>query len=210
LRQVILFGGTFDPPHIGHLLMAQLALEQTGADALWFIPAAAPPHKMTVTPRDFEWRAKMVERLIQGFDRMIVDRIEVHLERPSYTVRTVRALQEAHPDVCFRFLMGADSLAQLPTWHAAAELAERVSFVVAHRTGYPIGSALSEVRRWLPHIRVDALEMPLVDVSSSWLRERRRAGLPLCGLVPQAVLEVWEAGPDGEAETGSGKKGEEA
>ncbi|MBX6351836.1 MAG: nicotinate (nicotinamide) nucleotide adenylyltransferase [Thermoflavifilum sp.] len=194
MGEVILFGGTFDPPHVGHLLMARLALEQTQADAIWFIPAADPPHKMAVTPLDFQRRVRMVERLIEGQERMVVCRIEEGLERPSYTLRTVRALQSQYPACNFRFLMGADSLASLPTWYGARELCERIPLLVAQRTGFDLSRVLQDVRSRLPALRVETLEMPILDVSSSWLRDRHAHGLPLCHLVPPAVLAVWDEG----------------
>jgi nicotinate-nucleotide adenylyltransferase len=170
--------------------MAELALEQTGADELWFVPAAVPPHKDR-PERAFQRRVRMVERLIGEDERMRVSAIESQLPSPSYTIDTVRAFKARHPDVHFRFLMGADSLAALPTWRQAERLAAEIEFLVAPRTGYPIPEVTLRVRERLPQLRVQAIAMPILDVSSTWLRQRLANGRSTCGLVPASVLAVW-------------------
>jgi nicotinate-nucleotide adenylyltransferase len=191
MKDIILFGGTFDPPHVGHLLMAQLALEQCEAEEIWFLPAPAPPHKQQERPLGHDVRLRMVELLIQGYEGMKVCDIESTLPRPSYTVDTVRACIERFPDCRFRFLLGSDSLASLPTWREADTLANLIEFIVAVRAGYPFAETLERIRRALPAVRATALEMPIVDVSSTFVRERLSAGRPVCGLVPPQVLDVW-------------------
>lgn len=193
-EQVILFGGTFEPPHVGHLAMAQLALEQTSADEVWFLPAPRPPHKEDVGDDTFPWRVEMVDALIEGRAGLRSMPIESLLPRPSFSADTVRACQEWCPDVQFSFLIGADSLAQLPTWHRVTELASHVTFVVATRAGYPFAQTLVEVQKLIPGLRASLIEMPMLDVSSTWLRERMLAKLDVCGLVPPAVLDVWTKG----------------
>ncbi|MDQ0190504.1 nicotinate (nicotinamide) nucleotide adenylyltransferase [Alicyclobacillus cycloheptanicus] len=187
---VILFGGTFDPPHVGHLVMAQLALEQTGAASVWFLPAPEPPHKARLA-LPFQTRVALVEALVANYPRLAVSTIEADLPRPSYTVDTVQALQEAHPAQSFVFLIGADSLAQLPGWHQADVLTRRVPFLVAARSGFPFAPTLAQTRRHLPHIQATAIEMPILDVSSTWIRARWEAGQPVCGLVPEPVQAAW-------------------
>lgn len=191
--QVLLFGGSFNPPHIGHLTMASLALEQIRANEVWWLPAPIPPHKSHDSEmRSFELRCKMVEILIQTHVGMRMMPLEAHLPRPSYTVDTIRACQSWFPEIEFQFLLGSDSLAQLPTWHGAEELSERISFVVATRTGYPFEAACHEVKQQLPNLRVRHVEMPLLDVASSWLRSRINQQYSTFGLIPEAVLDIWE------------------
>lgn len=198
-KRVLLFGGTFDPPHVGHLTMAQLALEQTGVDEVWFLPAPNPPHKQEIGDDTFGWRAAMVTALLEGRAGLRTMPIEEFLPRPSYTVDTVHACQSWYPDVEFSFLLGADSLEQLLTWHGVDELAKRVPFYVVARSGT---SALTQVvnilRESLPELRATAIEMPLLDVSSTWLRERLEAGADICGLISPAVLDLWHKGPQNE------------
>ncbi|MCL6636981.1 MAG: nicotinate (nicotinamide) nucleotide adenylyltransferase [Alicyclobacillus sp.] len=190
--RVVLFGGTFDPPHVGHLLMAQLAYEQAAASAVWWLPAPAPPHKQA---SDAAWRydlrRRMVEALIQPYAYFALCDVEAELPRPSYTVDTVHAAQTRYPDTEFLFLIGSDSLAQLPAWGRAAELAACIVFWVAERPGFPWREALATARQALPGLRVHRLEGPQLDVSSTFLRQRLYAGLPTCGLIPEAVLAVW-------------------
>ncbi len=191
MKDVILFGGTFDPPHVGHLLMAQLALEQCGADEIWFLPSPLPPHKQHERHLGHGVRLRMVELLIQGYEGLKVCDIESSLPRPSYTVDTVRACIERFPNCRFRFLLGSDSLAALPTWHEANILVNLIEFIVAVRSGHPFAETLAEVRGALPKVRATLLDMPIVDVSSTFVRQRLLAGRPVCGLVPPQVLDVW-------------------
>jgi nicotinate-nucleotide adenylyltransferase len=191
MQRIVLFGGTFDPPHIGHLLMAQLALEQTRSDAVWFLPAPAPPHKLNEEHTPHETRVRLVQALVDGYEALKVCDIERSLPTPSYTVDTIEALRTMYPDHHFQFLCGSDSLASLPQWHRAIDLVRLIEFVVAVRTGYPFTETLTEVKRELPSLRATVLEMPIVDVSSTFLRERLRRNLPTCGLIPPGVMQVW-------------------
>ncbi|MCL6445906.1 MAG: nicotinate (nicotinamide) nucleotide adenylyltransferase [Alicyclobacillus sp.] len=193
MKQVILFGGTFDPPHLGHLLMAQLAYEQTAADEVWWLPAPVPPHKPEDAYVAYADRVAMAELLIADTPYFVVSTIESELETPSYTVDTVRACKARYPDCSFQFLLGSDSLAQLPDWHEAEALTREITFVVASRAGYPFSETLCEVQRCLPDLRAVELVMPLLDVSSTWLRQRLGEGRPVCGLTTPAVLERFQA-----------------
>jgi nicotinate-nucleotide adenylyltransferase len=200
MSEVILFGGTFDPPHIGHLVMAELALEESGAEELWFLPAPVPPHKMKTHALSYELRVRMTEAMVQGRKGMRVCTIEGDLPEPSYTVHTVSACKRAYPQHVFRFLIGSDSLASLPTWHQAKELVENIEFLVAVRSGYPFQTVYSATLEALPGLRAKAIEMPLLDISSTWLRHRFESGLPLCGLVLPEVEEIWLSARQGQVE----------
>ncbi|WP_281173057.1 nicotinate (nicotinamide) nucleotide adenylyltransferase [Alicyclobacillus herbarius] len=191
----MLFGGTFDPPHIGHLVMAELALEQTGADEVWFVPAAAPPHKPQ-PERDFTWRVEMLRALIVGRSHFQISTIEQELPLPSYTVDTVAAIKRRYPGEHFCFLIGADSLASLPTWQGAPQLVRQIPFLVAPRSGYDISEVYRRVAQSLPGLLLKTLDMPIIDVSSTWLRQRLLAGKSACGLMPDRVLEIWNQAPD--------------
>jgi nicotinate-nucleotide adenylyltransferase len=196
-QTVLLYGGTFDPPHVGHLTMAQVALEQTGVDEVWFLPAPSPPHKLDVSDDTFEWRLRMVEALISDCKGLRAMPLEAFLKRPSYTIDTVRAVQTWYPQVKFSFLLGTDALAGLPQWHGAEELSQRIDFVVAVREGFPRTDTIEQVMRELPSIRIRGIEMPLLDISSTWLRQRLETGRSVCHLIPPQVLDVWHVGPKG-------------
>ncbi|RIV18889.1 nicotinate (nicotinamide) nucleotide adenylyltransferase [Alicyclobacillaceae bacterium I2511] len=191
-NRVILFGGTFDPPHVGHLLMAQLALEQSAATTVWFLPSPSPPHKRQERVTDYQIRKEMVAALIYGYDGLVLTPFEEQLDSPYYTVDTVHACQSQFPGHRFVFLIGSDSLIQLPTWKDTRTLTHSIEFLVAARSGYPYYKTLHQVQQALPGLRAKLLEMPLLDVSSSFLRPRLLAQKPTCGLVPDAVLEVWK------------------
>lgn len=201
-QRIALFGGTFDPPHVGHLTMAQLTLEAGVVDAVWFLPAPVPPHKVAAGWTAYDVRLKMVEALIRDMRGMFVHTLESRLSTPSYTTQTVQAYQAYYTEHQFYFLLGSDSLAQLPSWYDAADLANRIEFLVATRHGYPFGEALLGAQRSLPMLTARQLEMPLLDVSSTWIRERMETGRPVCGLVPNDVLTVWTRMRRGESAGG--------
>ena len=205
--EVLLFGGTFDPPHVGHLMIADLAREQMGVDEVWFLPAPEPPHKPKGLRHSFMTRVRMVDALCEGYPSLYCRPIEAFLPTPSYSVDTVRACRRWWPETRFRFLVGADSLAQLPAWQEAAELVSLLDMVVAVRTDYPIHQVIDDVKQALPAIKLEVLHMPLVDVSSTWIRSRFDAGQSLCEVVPSRVLEIWAVGQkSGEL----GEKGQDA
>lgn len=191
MNKVILFGGTFDPPHVGHLLMATMAFEQTDCQEVWLLPAATPVHKDGVSP--YEVRARMVRELVCDSPGLRVCDVEARRGGPSYTIDTVKSLQAEYPNTEFQWLVGADSLHDLPGWHRSEELSKCISFVVAARTDWPYEETLKRVKRDLPNVQVELLQMPILDVSSSFIRSRLERGLLTCGLVPQGVLGVWES-----------------
>jgi nicotinate-nucleotide adenylyltransferase len=188
-QTVVLFGGTFDPPHLGHLLMATLAHEQYDAP-VWLSPAPLPPHKLELSPLPFSWRLEMLRELVKGQVGLEVQALEAQLPSPSYTVDTLRYCHEQFSQYRFLFLMGADSLHTLPSWKGAEEMAEQTEFIVAARSGYPFEQTVKQCREELPQVRVKLLEMPLLDISSSWIRDRLSRGQSLCGLVPPAVEKL--------------------
>lgn len=192
MKRVMLFGGTFNPPHVGHLTMAQLALEQANCDEVWLLPAVTPPHKSDLPVSPYKIRKTMVQRLISDYPGLFVCDIEEEREEPSYTIDTVKIVQQRHPDVAFRWLIGADSLRDLPTWSGSQELVTRIGFVVAARTNSTDEDTMRTVVEQLPALQIEWLEMPVLDISSSYLRDRWQEGKPLCGLVPDAVRTVWE------------------
>lgn len=173
--------------------MGQLALEQSAADEVWYIPAPVPPHKLNSVDNDYTVRVQMAEALIESHPRLVVCEIESTLPQPSYTVDTLRACRDSFPNTHFQFLLGSDSLAQLPGWHQAIELTHLVEFIVAVRAGFEYQMTMDEVSRVLPDIRAQAIEMPMVDVSSTFVRDRLQQKKTLCGLVPTRVMEIWKA-----------------
>lgn len=180
-----ILGGTFDPPHTGHLLLALDALDHLGLAQLLLVPAARQPLKASVAMTAAEHRLAMT-RLLAALDaRLSVDDGEVARGGLSYTVDTVRALRGAHPDAAFFLLMGEDTAATLPQWRDPEALAALVTVAVA-------GRGTSD--RPLPAgFRAERLPMRRVDLSATEIRDRVRAGRSIRGFVPEAVADYIDA-----------------
>jgi nicotinate-nucleotide adenylyltransferase len=176
-----ILGGTFDPPHVGHLLLALDALDALGLDRLLLIPAARQPLKSNAAMTDAPHRLAMTQLLAAADPRLAVDGSEVERGGLSFTVDTVRALRGAHPAATFFLLMGEDTAATLPQWREPSALAELVQVVVAER-------GVSE--RPLPAgFRAQRLTVRRVDVSATEIRARVREGRSIRGFVPDAVAD---------------------
>jgi nicotinate-nucleotide adenylyltransferase len=178
-----LYGGSFDPVHLGHLLVARAALEELALDRLFFIPAAQSPFKPDVQPTPAALRLQMLRLALAGQTRSEVDPQELARGGVSYTIDTVRDYARRFPGAELFWLIGADHVVSLPKWREAAELAQRVEFVVIPRPG--------QAQAQFPTpFRGRALRGFPLGVSSSQVRERVRTGLPVEGLVPAAVAEA--------------------
>lgn len=178
-----LFGGSFNPPHLGHVAVAQAVRDALGLDALWLMPAGKPPHKPDHPEMaSAEDRLEMT-RLAAGEAGLEVTDVELRRTGPSYTIDTVRALEAAHPEAEFHFLIGADSVDELPTWHRAAELLAEVPFVVVARPGHSIEEGLAVVARELgpeaaASLRARVVRAPELPISSTAIRQKIKDGDP--------------------------------
>lgn len=179
-----LFGGSFDPPHLGHRALAEAALQALRLDELRWIPAGAPWQKAGRMLADGAHRAAMVRLLIAGEPRFALDGRELQRAGPSYTIDTVREVQAERSDATLFLVIGQDQYARLHTWHAWRELLRRVVLGVAARDGEPPVASAAVMN--VPH-RVEALDMPRVDVSATLVRQRAAAGANLTTLVGPAV-----------------------
>ena len=180
VERVGIFGGTFDPIHQGHLLLAEAALEEFDLERILFIPAGISPFKQDRPPgATAEQRLAMLQLATASEPRFSVDARELHREGPSYTVDTVRALMGDHPGVRFLFLIGADNLPDLSKWHGIAELMNLVDFAVFDRGG--VGDAAADLG--FPIVR------RRIDISSTEIRERAASGLSIRYMVPEQVYE---------------------
>ena len=180
MKKIGLFGGTFDPVHIGHLLMARAAMEQMDLDKVIFIPSCVPPHKKTPTLFLVEDRLKMVRRAVAGISRFEVSDFEIKKGGKSYSVDTVkhfRSLAEPH-DKMF-FIVGGDAVKQLNSWKNIDELKSMCSFVSVNRPGYPRGEE---------KLKYHAVTMNGIEMSSTEIRKRILAGKSIQFLVPDSVL----------------------
>ncbi len=181
--RVGLFGGTFNPLHNAHLIVAEKALEQFALKEVIFIPCGIPPHKEVADGVTKEDRYEMVRRAIAGHPRFSVSRIEIDREGPSYTIDTIRALMGKYPEgLCF--IVGADLLSQIETWKEPNALLKIVPFIVAPRDGVK-----KEIFFASPFNRAEIrfLDMEEVDLSSTWVREAVRGGKEFASWVPPQV-----------------------
>lgn len=179
-------GGTFDPPHIGHLIVAQDAWSALGLDRVLFMPAAVPPHKRGRVSTPPEVRLAMVEAACADDPRFEASDLEIRRGGTSYTVDTLRALKERDPQGALFFLVGADQFRELHTWRSPLEIARLAELVALSRPGFPI----EEPRLELPYRRLD---VTCVGVSATEIRRRVAAGEPIRYLVPPAVEAIIRA-----------------
>ncbi len=175
-----LFGGSFDPVHHGHLIVAQVAAEQLRLDSLRFVPAREQPFKAGQHRTSSEHRAAMLTLAVAGVPGFAVEPIELSRPGPSYTVDTLRQLRAREPGIQFVLLLGADAAADLPAWKEAGQLPDLARIAVFARPGSPVPA--------LPVIQA-AVEVPAIDISATEVRRRVRLGLPLRYWVPDAVAE---------------------
>ena len=191
IQRVGVFGGSFDPPHLAHLIMAQEALEQLCLDRVLFIPAFIPPHKQDRQQVPAEDRLEMLRRAVAKDSRFLVSDMELRRGGISYTVDTIRALKSLHPKVEWILLMGSDSARGLDTWHqvdALLSLCEVAVFLRPDSLGFEkviSGLSLSEADK--KAVLKNVLNERLVDISSTEIRQRVRSGRSIRYLVPSEV-----------------------
>lgn len=178
-----LFGGSFDPVHLGHLLVAQAAVEELGLERIFFIPAAQSPFKPENHPAPAPERLRLLRLALAGRAKCTVDDQEIQRGGVSFTIDTVRDYAARFPAAELFYLIGADNVPTLPKWREAAELARLAEFVVIPRPGQPPAA-------FPPPFRGRLLVGFPVGVSSSQIRARVKAGLPVDQIVPAAVAEA--------------------
>jgi len=191
LKRVGLLGGSFNPVHIGHLVMARDALERCGLEQVCFLPCAEPPHKRRGSLAPATHRLNMVKAALEGEPRFSWSAIEMERGAVSYTVDTLRELRRRYPGVRWYFIIGGDTLLQLHTWKEIGELLESCTFIPVVRPGFDMDDMTAE-RMKLPEAWGEALLKRQVaghglGVSSTEIRRRRARGLAVTWLVPAAV-----------------------
>lgn len=183
-----IFGGSFDPVHYGHLRLAEEAREQAKLDSVVFIPTQVSPFKVGRTQISGELRLEMLRRATEDNPAFQVSGREIKRPGPSYTVDTLRELEREHPDTERFFITGTDALRDLPKWREPEEVIRLTRFLVSVRPGVN----KVEVLTALPDAweeRVTFIEMPELDISSTYLRERLKIGYSVRYLVPRPVEE---------------------
>jgi nicotinate-nucleotide adenylyltransferase len=177
LKRIGIFGGSFDPIHNGHLILAREALETLPLDRVLFIPAARSPHKIAHQQAAAELRWEMLKAAIDGEDAFEISRIEIDRPPPSYSVETIEALRAEITDAQFFFLIGEDNLALLPAWHRFDDLQRLVQFIVLDRSGGEVEYPYPAVRR-------------KIDIAATAIRKRVASGRSIRYLVPDAVERI--------------------
>jgi len=188
-----LLGGSFDPIHVGHLIVARSLAEQAPLDRVLLIPSPRPPHKTGRALTDAAHRLAMARAAVEDDPLFDVSDIELQRSGPSYTIDTIDAMRRRlGPGVALFWIIGADSLPELPTWHRVAELVQRVQFLTAARPDAtsPDRDALASAvgaasaQKLLDHV----YQTPLIQISATDIRRRVRAGLSIAYLTPPAVV----------------------
>ena len=186
-----LFGGSFDPVHLGHLLLAESCREQCRLDEVWFLPAAVPPHKQHSQASPGEARLEMLELAVAAHPIFLVSRYETDRGGVNYTADTLAHFREQHPDAELFFLLGADMLNDLPGWYQPRRVCELAAPIVVRRPGAgPIDFAAVEgitSAERIAQIRSLQVEMPEISISSTDIRHRVAAGRSIRYQVPRAV-----------------------
>jgi nicotinate-nucleotide adenylyltransferase len=178
------FGGLFNPPHIGHLSLCQEAAWQLDLDRVVLVPTGRPSHRPA--PRETpEMRLRLAQAAALGNPMFTVSRLEIDRIGPSYTVDTLRELSHRYPGSSLHLLIGADQLAAMDTWHEPAAIVQLARLAAALRPGIDVARADAPNLDWV--------EMPQIGISSSLVRERVRVGRPIRYFVPDAVRELIEA-----------------
>lgn len=177
-----LYSGSFNPVHHGHVMLANYLVEFSDLDELWFVVSPQNPFKKKEDLMDDNDRLKMVELALEGDPRMKASDIEFTMPQPSYTINTLRALSEQHPGDQFVFICGMDSLEGLPRWKEAQAILDNYELLVFPRKGYDGGELIHH-----PHVSI--LETPVIEVSSTFIRNSMRAGKDVRHFMPAKAYE---------------------
>ena len=185
-----ILGGTFNPPHMGHLVMAQEALDQLDLERVVFLPVAVPPHKEAREDPGPDARVELCRLAVAGDERFGVSSLEVDRGGASFTVDTLRELHELQPEHDLTFIVGGDMAQSLPAWREPEAVLALARLAVAEREGVRREDVARRLEPLHGGDRVTFFDMPRIDVSSSSIRRRVAAGRPVRYLVPDAVADA--------------------
>jgi nicotinate-nucleotide adenylyltransferase len=188
LGRIGILGGTFNPPHLAHLICAQEAYDQLGLERVVLMPVSVPPHKEAADDPGAEHRLEMCRLAVAKDDRLAVSRLELDRPGPSYTADTLRAIHESAPGDDLTFIVGGDMAHSLPTWREPGAVLELATVAVAERSG----TRRADIEQRLADLggadRIRFFAMPRIDISSSDVRRRVRDRRPIRYLVPDEVV----------------------
>ena len=181
-ERIGLLGGTFNPPHMGHLIIAEQVGKQLGLDAVWFLPAHVPPHKRVKHLAKVEERKKMIQSAIGDNSFFKLDETDLKREGKSYTYDTIKQLKKEHPEKEFYFIIGGDMAESLSEWYRIDELVQMIQFVAVKRKGYSADTDYSVI--WV--------DCPLIEISSTQIRKKISDGCTIRYLVPESTRKYIE------------------
>ncbi|WP_019242670.1 MULTISPECIES: nicotinate-nucleotide adenylyltransferase [Bacillus] len=182
MKKVGILGGTFDPPHIGHAIIANEVLSALQLDEIRFMPNHTPPHKQKTKSVSNEERVDMIQLTIEDHPQFVLDTIELDSPGTSYTFNTIEQLINQEPDTKFYFIIGADMIEYLPNWYRVDDLVNMVQFVGVKRPPYTVETSY-------PIVLID---VPQIYLSSSMIRDKVKKGETIRYLVPRTVEKYIE------------------
>ncbi|MFQ3648831.1 MAG: nicotinate-nucleotide adenylyltransferase [Gemmataceae bacterium] len=185
--RVGIFGGTFDPVHLGHLILAEQARDYARLDQVWFLPAPRPPQKEEQAITRLDQRIEMLELAIAGHPSFHVDPRERNRPGPSYTADTLDELATAHPEHQWFLLLGGDSLNDLPRWYDPQRIVRRATLVVMTRPGTQQPTQEQLEKQLGVSVQIEIIPAPQIDIRSRDLRQRVNQGHSIRYLVPRPV-----------------------
>jgi nicotinate-nucleotide adenylyltransferase len=191
LKRAGIFGGTFDPPHIGHQILAAEAYDQLGLDRVLWVLTPEPPHKLGQAITPLEARLELLRAAVAGDPKFEISRIDIDRPAPHYAVDTMRLFRAALPGMELAYLMGSDSLEDLTSWHKPHEFIALCDWIgVMCRPGYE--PELTDLERVMPGIRekVRFVQAPLLEISSSQIRQRIHEGRAFRYYLPERVFNL--------------------
>ncbi|WP_339063804.1 nicotinate-nucleotide adenylyltransferase [Tepidibacillus marianensis] len=185
MKKVGILGGTFDPIHIAHLIIADQSLFYGGLDEIWFMPARIPPHKQSRSITSVSQRVEMITRAIQDQSQYHLCTIELEREGPSYTLDTVKELKNRYSEYDFSFILGGDMIQYLPKWYGIQQLLSLIQFIGLQRSGYSLRPKNEDEEQIFQQVKM--IPMPQLEISSTFVRHWVREGRPLRYVVPYSV-----------------------
>ncbi len=181
MSRIGILGGTFDPPHNGHIAVAETAIRKLKLKKIIFIPTKTPPHKSRGRISSRQDRLAMLRLAVGGKEKIMISEIEFKRRGPSFTVDTLAEFKKENPDDEFYFLIGADNIWEMESWHQPERIMEMVKVVAAGRPGFSAEGRFSAM--------IELFDMTPVNISSTLIREKVKSGLSISGLLPSAVEE---------------------
>ncbi len=180
-KRIGIFGGTFDPIHLAHLIAAESAYTAMSLDEIWFMPTKIPPHKQDRNILASDHRLRMLQLAVEPYPEFKVNTYEIDQSEVSYTYNTIAHFTREHPHHQLYFIIGGDMVEMLPRWYRYEELLQLVTFIAVKRPG----SHINTVDKWVKQI--DIIEMPQMELSSTDIRKRCLTGKSIRFMVPDRV-----------------------